>query len=63
MEERLLKRADQEGRHDDNHESIRRRFKTFQDQTVPVIDLYDRTEPSVRVVKVALPPKPIPHFV
>ena len=35
LEERLLKRGESSGRSDDNIESIRKRFKTFQAETMP----------------------------
>ena len=40
MEERLLKRAETSGRSDDNIETIKKRFRTFVESTVPVCDLY-----------------------
>ena len=40
MEERLLKRGQTSGRADDNAETIRKRFKTFVEQSKPVIDHY-----------------------
>ena len=40
LEKRLLGRA--EGRADDNIETIKKRFKTYQDQTMPVIEHYDK---------------------
>jgi len=42
MEERLLKRAETSGRSDDNIETIKKRFRTFVEQTVPVCDLYEK---------------------
>ena len=41
MLNRLLKRAETSGRVDDNEETIRKRFTTFQNQSVPVVDHYD----------------------
>ena len=41
LEERILERAKDSGRSDDNLESVRKRFKTFQDQTQPIIDELD----------------------
>lgn len=41
MEARLLDRGKSSGRSDDNMESIRKRFKTFVNQSVPVVDHYD----------------------
>lgn len=38
LEERVMKRSKDSGRSDDNLESLRRRFKTFQGETVPVVD-------------------------
>merc|ERR1711953_763205 len=38
LEKRLLGRN--EGRVDDNIETIRKRFKTFNDETVPIVDKY-----------------------
>lgn len=38
MESRLLKRGETSGRADDNAESIKKRFKTYEQQTKPVID-------------------------
>lgn len=40
MEKRLLKRGETSGRADDNAESIRKRFKTFQEESVPVVNKY-----------------------
>jgi hypothetical protein len=40
MEERLVKRGQTSGRADDNSETIRKRFKTFVEQSKPVIDHY-----------------------
>jgi adenylate kinase family enzyme len=42
MEARLLDRGKSSGRTDDNMESIRKRFKTFVSQSVPVVEHYDR---------------------
>jgi len=41
MEARLLKRGETSGRSDDNAETIRKRFRTFVDQSLPVIDHYE----------------------
>jgi adenylate kinase len=40
MEARLIKRGETSGRADDNAETIRKRFKTFVEQSLPVIDHY-----------------------
>ncbi len=39
---RLLKRAEEEGRADDNEETIRRRLEVYQKETEPLIDYYAR---------------------
>ena len=49
MLQRLLKRGESSGRSDDNIESIKKRFKTFRDQTMPVIEEY-RKENKLVVV-------------
>jgi UMP-CMP kinase len=41
LEERILERAKASGRSDDNLESVRKRFRTFQEQTQPIIDELD----------------------
>jgi adenylate kinase family enzyme len=40
MEARLLKRGETSGRSDDNAETIRKRFKTFVEQSLPVVAHY-----------------------
>lgn len=49
MEQRLLKRGQTSGRADDNIQSIKKRFKTHHEQTLPVIDYYDKKNKVVRV--------------
>ena len=39
---RLLKRAEIEGRADDNEETIRIRMRVYQEQTRPLLDFYGR---------------------
>ena len=39
---RLLKRAQEEGRADDNEETIRRRLAVYQEETEPLVDYYAR---------------------
>jgi len=56
LEERVMERSKDSGRSDDNLESLRRRFKTFQDETVPVINtlkvIEDKTSSLLRVVDI-----------
>ncbi len=40
MEKRLLKRGETSGRSDDNAETIKKRFATFQEQTEPVLKTF-----------------------
>jgi len=42
MEKRLLKRGETSGRSDDNLASIKKRFKTFQTESMPVIEYYNK---------------------
>ncbi|KAI0693892.1 UMP-CMP kinase [Cytidiella melzeri] len=42
MTKRLLKRGETSGREDDNAESIKKRFKVYHDQTMPVIEYYHK---------------------
>jgi len=41
MEKRVLNRAKSEGRSDDNLETLKRRFATFEKETIPMIKLYE----------------------
>ncbi len=47
--ERLLKRAEIEGREDDTEDVIRHRQEIYADETAPLVDLYDRRGLLVRV--------------
>lgn len=55
MEERLLERGKTSGRADDNEESIRKRFRTFVETSMPVVDYYEK---QGRVVKIDATPIP-----
>lgn len=50
MNERLLNRGKTSGRSDDNEESIKKRFKTFVETSMPVVDYF---ESKGKVVKVS----------
>ena len=41
MVERLLNRAKTSGRVDDNEETIKKRLKTFENQTLPVLEVFN----------------------
>jgi UMP-CMP kinase len=47
---RLLKRGESSGRSDDNIESIKKRFKVFEETSFPVIEAYEKKD-KVRKVK------------
>jgi len=42
MLNRLLERGKTSGREDDNEESIKKRFRTYKEQTMPVIEHYSK---------------------
>lgn len=46
---RLLKRAQDQGRSDDNEETIRNRMKVYRDQTEPLVDYYQDKGPLKKV--------------
>jgi len=49
MERRLLERGKTSGRADDNADSIRKRFRTFVETSMPVVDHYEK---EGRVIKI-----------
>lgn len=49
MEERLIKRGMTSGRVDDNANTIRKRFNTFIEETLPVIQSYEKKNKLERV--------------
>ncbi|KAK0734032.1 uridylate kinase [Lasiosphaeria miniovina] len=55
MERRLLERGKTSGRSDDNADSIRKRFRTFVETSMPVVDHYEK---EGRVIKVDATPAP-----
>jgi UMP-CMP kinase len=55
MEKRLLERGKTSGRADDNEASIRKRFRTFVETSMPVVDAYDK---EGRVIRIDATPKP-----
>mmetsp|Transcript_2288 Transcript_2288/g.4424 ORF Transcript_2288/g.4424 Transcript_2288/m.4424 type:complete len:893 (+) Transcript_2288:142-2820(+) len=50
MESRLLERGKTSGRSDDNIESIRKRFRTYINDTRPIIDLFEARGKTFRVI-------------
>ncbi|KAJ5825908.1 uridylate kinase Ura6 [Penicillium riverlandense] len=49
MEARLLKRGETSGRDDDNAESIRKRFRTFVETSMPVVHAFEKQDKVVTV--------------
>lgn len=49
---RLIERGKTSGRADDNAESIKKRFKTFIDQSYPVIKYYEDKNKVFKVINV-----------
>merc|ERR1719433_794794 len=54
LEKRLLSRGETSGRSDDNIETIRKRFKTYMDETMPIVEKF-KTEGKVFTID-GLPP-------
>lgn len=59
MESRLLERGKTSGRADDNADSIRKRFKTFIETSMPVVDEFEK---QGKVVKIDATPSPADVF-
>ena len=55
MQERLLVRGQTSGRADDNLESIKKRFKTFVETSMPVVDEFESQGKVVKVQSVKSP--------
>ena len=55
MQERLLNRGKTSGRSDDNAESIKKRFRTFIEQSMPVVDKFAR-EGKVEKINATMTP-------
>jgi adenylate kinase family enzyme len=49
LEDRLLKRGESSGRSDDNIESIKKRFHTYKESTLPIIKYYEAKNKAVQV--------------
>ncbi len=49
MERRLLERGKTSGRSDDNAESIRKRFRTFIETSMPVVNYYEKQDRVARI--------------
>ena len=60
MQSRLLERGKTSGRSDDNAESIKKRFKTFIETSMPVVDYYSK---DAKVVKIDATSSPDQVFI
>ena len=49
MQKRLINRGKTSGRADDNAESIKKRFKTFVETSMPVVDYFEKERKVVKV--------------
>ena len=55
MQERLLNRGKTSGRSDDNAESIKKRFVTFLEQSMPAVDMFEKQGKVEKIKAVATP--------
>jgi UMP-CMP kinase len=55
MQKRLLERGKTSGRADDNEESIKKRFKVFEETSMPVVDYFDKQGRVVKIVATKSP--------
>ena len=55
MQERLLNGGKTSGRADDNAESIRKRFKVFEETSMPVVEYFEKEGKVEKVSAVAAP--------
>lgn len=55
MTERLLNRGKTSGRSDDNEESIKKRFKTFVETSMPVVEYFEKQGKVIKIKAVKSP--------
>ena len=55
MTERLINRGKTSGRADDNAESIKKRFKTFEETSMPVVEYFEKQDKVVNIKAVKSP--------
>jgi UMP-CMP kinase len=55
MQKRLLKRGETSGRSDDNAESIKKRFRTFVETSMPVVDFFQKQNRVIKIVATKAP--------
>jgi adenylate kinase family enzyme len=49
LEERIMKRAKYSGRSDDNVESLRKRFNTYKEETMPTVEIFKVAGKAIQV--------------
>lgn len=49
MIDRILLRSQTSGRNDDNIESLKKRFNTFKNETMPIVDFYSSQEKTKKI--------------
>ena len=57
MQERLLNRGKTSGRSDDNIESIKKRFKTFVETSMPVVQYFEKDDKVEKILATSSPEK------
>lgn len=57
MEQRLLNRGKTSGRADDNAESIKKRFKTFVETSMPVVEHFEKEGKVEKIMATEAPEK------
>lgn len=55
MQERLLNRGKTSGRSDDNEESIKKRFKTFVETSMPVVEYFEKDDKVEKIPATSTP--------
>ena len=49
MIDRIMESSKQSGRDDDNPETLKKRFQTYMNETMPIIELYEKTGKVKRI--------------
>ena len=55
LQERLLNRGKTSGRSDDNIESIKKRFRTFVETSMPVVEYYEKEDKVEKILATSSP--------
>ena len=49
MVDRIMERSKVSGRNDDNVETLKKRFNTFKDETMPIVEMYEKNGKCKRI--------------